>query len=97
MFLYSDFQIYDLLPPLVAKASTVRYGAGKAEPRNLNMKNCLPDIRRTPEKAVKNPIKYNFLGKYATLPPLPAVPLLHTVLRLLPPAPWHKALAPRPA
>lgn len=69
MFLYSDFQIYDLLPPLAAKASTARYSAGKAGARNLNMKNCLPNIRLTPEKAVKNPIKYNFLGKYATLPP----------------------------
>ena len=33
------FQIYDLLTPLVAKASTARYGAGKAETRNVNMKN----------------------------------------------------------
>ena len=36
------FQIYDLLPPLVAKASTVRYGAGKAEARNLKVENRLP-------------------------------------------------------
>ena len=36
------FQIYDLLAPLVAKASTAKYGAGKAELRNLNMENCLP-------------------------------------------------------
>ena len=35
------FQIYDLLAPLVAKAST-GYGEGKAESRNLNMENGLP-------------------------------------------------------
>ncbi|MBR3603234.1 MAG: hypothetical protein IKL48_00860 [Elusimicrobiaceae bacterium] len=35
------FQIYHLLAPLVAKASTDRYGEGKAESRNLNMENCL--------------------------------------------------------
>ena len=47
------FQIYDLLPPLVAKASTVRYGAGKAEARNLNMENCLPKFRHATEEVVK--------------------------------------------
>ena len=47
------FQIYDLLAPLVAKASTDRYGEGKAEPRNLNMRNCLPKNRLTNEKSVQ--------------------------------------------
>ena len=47
------FQIYDLLPPLVAKASTVRYGAGKAEARNLNVENRLPKFRPAPENAVQ--------------------------------------------
>ena len=47
------FQIYDLLPPLVAKASTVRYGAGKAEARNLNMKNSLPTNSQTTKEAVQ--------------------------------------------
>ena len=47
------FQIYDLLPPLVAKASTARYGAGKAEARNLNVENRLPTQRQTNEKAVQ--------------------------------------------
>ncbi len=46
------FQIYDLSAPLVAKASTVRYSAGKAEPRNLNMENRLPKIRQATEDAV---------------------------------------------
>ncbi len=46
------FQIYDLLAPLVAKASTVRYGEGKAESRNLNMKNGLPIQKLTTEDAV---------------------------------------------
>jgi hypothetical protein len=46
------FQIYDLLPPLVAKASTARYGAGKAEARNLKVENGLPNIKPTPEKAL---------------------------------------------
>ena len=46
------FQIYDLLAPLVAKASTDRCGEGKAESRNLNMENRLPKIRHTPEEAV---------------------------------------------
>ena len=46
------FQIYDLLTPLVAKASTARYGAGKAETRNVNMKNCLPTTNETNGKAV---------------------------------------------
>ena len=47
------FQIYDLLAPLVAKASTDdRYGAGKAESRNLNMENCLPIRKLTTEEAV---------------------------------------------
>ena len=45
------FQIYDLLAPLVAKTSTDRYGEGKAEPRNLNMENCLPKIRQATEEA----------------------------------------------
>ena len=47
------FQIYDLLPPLVAKTSTARYGAGKAEARNLKVKNGLPKFRPTNEKAVQ--------------------------------------------
>ena len=47
------FQIYDLLPPLVAKASTVRYGAGKAGARNLKVENCLPTNSQTIEKAVQ--------------------------------------------
>ena len=47
------FQIYDLLDLPVAKASTARYGAGKAEPRNVNMENRLPIIRQANEKAVK--------------------------------------------
>ena len=46
------FQIYDLLVLLVAKASTVSYSAGKAEPRNLNMENRLPKIRQATEDAV---------------------------------------------
>ena len=46
------FQIYDLLAPLVAKASTDRYGAGKAEPTNLNMENGLPTISQATEEAV---------------------------------------------
>ncbi|WP_458401239.1 hypothetical protein [Candidatus Avelusimicrobium sp.] len=46
------FQIYDLLAPLVAKASTARYGAGKAEPRSLNMKNRLPKPSPATEEAV---------------------------------------------
>ena len=47
------FQIYDLLAPLVAKASSASYGAGKAESRNLNMENGLPTTNETPEKAVQ--------------------------------------------
>ena len=46
------FQIYVLLAPLVAKASTDRYGAGKAESRNLNMENGLPKNRQATEEAV---------------------------------------------
>ena len=46
------FQIYVLLAPLVAKASTARYGAGKAESRNLNMENSLPKNRQATEEAV---------------------------------------------
>ncbi|MBR3899069.1 MAG: hypothetical protein IKJ44_02220 [Elusimicrobiaceae bacterium] len=46
------FQIYDLLAPLVAKASTDRYGEGKAESRNLNMENRLPTISQATEEAV---------------------------------------------
>ena len=46
------FQIYVLLAPLVAKASTARYGAGKAESRNLNMENGLPKNRQATEEAV---------------------------------------------
>ena len=49
------FQIYDLLAPLVAKASTDRYGEGKAETRNVNVENCLPTKRQVTEKAVNNP------------------------------------------
>ena len=49
------FQIYDLLPPLVAKASTARYGAGKAEARNLKVENRLPKFRPAPEKVVLLP------------------------------------------
>ena len=56
------FQIYDLLPPLVAKASTVRYGAGKAEARNLNMENGLPNFRQAPENAVTYKKKPRFRG-----------------------------------
>ncbi len=48
------FQIYDLLAPLVAKASTVRYGAGKAGARNLNMRNCLHTQSQATEDAVRN-------------------------------------------
>ena len=48
------FQIYDLLAPLVAKASTDRYGEGKAESRNLNMENRLPTPRYANEEAVRN-------------------------------------------
>ena len=48
------FQIYDFLAPLVAKASTDRYGEGKAESRNLNMENRLPTIRHATEEAVRN-------------------------------------------
>jgi len=59
------FQIYDLLFPLVAKASTVRYGAGKAEARNLNMENCLPNFKPANENAViykkKAPLSRGFL------------------------------------
>ncbi|MBR3898796.1 MAG: hypothetical protein IKJ44_00810 [Elusimicrobiaceae bacterium] len=47
------FQIYDLLAPLVAKASTDRYGEGKAESRNLNMENRLPKYKRVNEKAAQ--------------------------------------------
>ena len=47
------FQFYDLLDLLVAKASTARYGAGKAESRNLNMENGFPTTNETPEKAVQ--------------------------------------------
>ena len=47
------FQIYDLSAPLVAKASTVRYSAGKAKQRNPNMENRLPKNSQAPEKAVK--------------------------------------------
>ena len=50
------FQIYDLLAPLVAKARTARYGEGKAESRNLNMKNRLPRINLATEEAVKKPL-----------------------------------------
>ncbi|WP_458402145.1 hypothetical protein [Candidatus Avelusimicrobium sp.] len=46
------FQIYDLLAPLVAKASTDRYGEGKAESRNLNMENGLPTISQATEDVV---------------------------------------------
>ena len=46
------FQIYDLLAPLVAKASTDRYGEGKAETRNVNVENCLPTKRQVTEEAV---------------------------------------------
>ncbi|MBR5609618.1 MAG: hypothetical protein IKW63_05130 [Elusimicrobiaceae bacterium] len=46
------FQIYDLLPPLVAKASTARYGAGKVEARNLKVENRLPNTKPTPEKVL---------------------------------------------
>ena len=46
------FQIYDLLVPLVAKASTDRYGEGKAESRNLNMENRLPTPKHATEDVV---------------------------------------------
>jgi len=46
------FQIYDLLPSLVAKASTARYGAGKAEEINLKVENRLPNTKPTPEKVL---------------------------------------------
>ena len=46
------FQIYDLLSPLVAKASTARYGAGKAEERNSNVENGLPTQNATTEKVL---------------------------------------------
>ena len=50
------FQIYDLLPPLVNKASTDRYGAGKAESRNLKVENRLPKLRHATENAFHFPI-----------------------------------------
>ena len=46
------FQIYDLLAPLVANASTDRYGEGKAESRNLKMENRLPKTRHATEDVV---------------------------------------------
>ncbi len=48
------FQIYDLLASLIDKASTDRYGEGKAEARNLNMENSLPTNNQTNAKAVQN-------------------------------------------
>ncbi|MBR2865821.1 MAG: hypothetical protein IKC13_06085 [Elusimicrobiaceae bacterium] len=48
------FQIYDLLAPLVAKASTDRYGEGKAESRNLNMENRLPTPKHATEDVVQS-------------------------------------------
>ena len=59
------FQIYDLLAPPVAKASTVRYGAGKAESRNLNMRNCLHTQSQATEDAVISSLVWR------TTPPTP--------------------------
>ena len=59
------FQIYDLLAPLVAKASTDSCGEGKAKSRNLNMENGLPTQRQVTEEAVfiaKNRSSQNGLG-----------------------------------
>ena len=46
------FQILVWFEQLVAKASTVSYGARKATQNKPNMENCLPTKRQTTEEVV---------------------------------------------